>query len=275
MEPIDNRTLSQLQLNPTASGKASLFNLSAIVRQCQRISAKTWLWLAIGGMGFTCAGSLFWLVFRQDGMQLSVAPDQSSFLAKDFSPEVLAGITPKTSEREAVSKLYSIISNYEYILSDVASTHMEQLLRYEAVRLNNEALKEVQESRYNPTDPAIDIDLGKCPDVVNQQRCVLLRFAGDGLKMIQSGTIARDAQTVALGYTRYRAALLALYPQEPTPPDSSMVLQGLLNYRLLAYALLQRLPSADPFAQKLDPKLTQQEGASAIEQANPVPLGGQ
>jgi len=37
---------------------------------------------------------------------------------------------------------------------------METMLRYETVRLNNEALKEVQESRYDATDPAIDIDLG-------------------------------------------------------------------------------------------------------------------
>ncbi len=275
MDPIDNRTLSQLQLSPTSPGKLSWFNFGLIVRQCQRISAKTWLWLAIGGMGISCAGSLFWLIFRQDGLQLAATPPQESYLAKDFSPEMLAGITPKTPEPEAIAKLYAIIPNYEYILSEAASTHMETMLRYEAVRLNNEALKEVQESRYDATDPAIDIDLGKCPDVVNQQRCVLLRFAGDGLKMVQQGTIARDAQTVALGYTRYRAALLALYPQEPTPPDSSMALQGLLNYRLLAYALLQRLPSADPFAQKLDPKLTQQDGVSTIEQSNPVPVGGQ
>ena len=273
MQPIDNRTLNSIQLRQS-DGAISRLNLGALLRQVQQVSAKTWLWVAIGGVGLSCAGSLFYLVFRQDGLQLAAKIDQSSFLAKDFSPEVLAGITPKTPESEAVAKLYGIIPNYEFILSEAASTHMESLLKYEAVRLNNEALKEVQESRYDATDPAIDIDLGKCPDSVAKQKCVLLRFAGDGLKMIQEGTIARDAQKVALGYTRYRAALLALYPKEPTPPESAIVMQGLLNYRLLAYALLQRLPSADPFTEKLNPALTKQDGASAIEQSNPGPVGG-
>ncbi len=273
MEPIKNQTLAAIQLQQRG-GSVSRLNFGALSRQIQRVSMKTWCIAGAGAIGVGCVGMLMVQIFRQNETAIAPVATQPGILAQAFNPQTLAGITPNTPPDEATAKLYQLIPNYERILSSTASDHMDEMLKYEAIRLNNEALKEVQESRYQPIDPALDIDLNKCPDQVSQQKCVLLRFAGDGLKWVQEGTIARDAQKVALGYTRYRAALLALYPSEPVPPDSSMVLQGLLNYRLMAYSILQRLPSADPFATKLDPKLTQQDGASAIEQSNPVPLPG-
>lgn len=273
MEPINNKTLSGLALSQRG-GAVSRFNVGAIARQIQRVSMKSWCIAGAGAIGVSCVGMLMVQVFRQSETAIAPVASNPGILAQAFNPQTLAGITPNTPPDEATAKLYQLIPNYERILSDTAEKHMDQMLRYEAIRLNNEALKEVQEGRFVPVDPAMDIDLGKCPEQVNQQRCVLLRYAGDGLKMVQEGTIARDAQKVALGYTRYRAALLALYPTEPVPPDSSMVLQGLLNYRLMAYSIIQRLPSADPFATRLDPNLTQQDGVSAIESANPVPLPG-
>jgi hypothetical protein len=272
-EPINNKTLSGLALSQRG-GAMSRLNFGAIARQIQRVSMKTWCIAGAGTIGVGCIGMMMTQIFRQTETAIAPVENNPGILAQAFNPQTLAGITPNTPPDEAVGKLYALVPNYERILSDTAQTHMDEMLKYEAIRLNNEALKEVQESRYVPNDPALDIDLNRCPDKVSQQKCVLLRYAGDGLKWVQEGTIARDAQKVALGYTRYRAALLALYPQEPVPPDSSMVFQGLLNYRLMAYSIIQRLPSADPFATKLDPKLTQQNGASAIESANPVPLPG-
>ncbi len=268
-QPLSNEVITTLQA-PRCRSDLLPF-MSVLMRRVQRVPARNWFFTfaALGG-----AAGLFLLVllvFNDSETKISKPVGGENMLASQINPETLAGVTDATSGTEYIDRMYSVIPEYEKITSRLMTEDVSALTTIEANRLNSEALKELQEGRFNPIDPMNVIDLNECKQHVALQKCVLLRFAGDGIKQYNDGIYSRDLYKATAGAARFRAAMMALYPPGEKLPASSLSLQAMANNRRIAYQIIQRLPSSEPFAQKLAVPDQTQSGLTQIQANNPTP----
>ena len=248
-QPLPNEVITALQ---APRRRSDIFPfLGVLLRRAQRVPARNWFFgfAAIGGIG----GLLLMtsLVFRDDITKIIKSVGGENMLASQINPETLAGVTDATSGEEYIDRMYSIIPEYEKMTSRLMAEDISALTTIEANRLNSEALKEVQEGRFDPIDPMNLIDLNECKSKTALQKCVLLRFAGDGIKQYNDGIYSRDLYKAAAGAAKFRAAMMALYP--PGDEAASLQLESsgngkrsphcLLNHSALALSLTHLLRS--------------------------------
>jgi hypothetical protein len=267
--PLPNEVITHLQAPRRQSDIAPFFGV--LMRRIQRVPARNWFlsFAAIGGA--TGLFLLVSLVFQDSETKISRPVGGENMLASQINPETLAGVTEATSGTEYIDRMYSIIPEYERSTSKLMAEDISALTTIEANRLNAEALKEVQEGRFNPTDPMNLIDLNECKTKAALQKCILLRFAGDGIKQYNDGIYSRDIYKATAGAAKFRAAMMALYPPGEKLPASSLSLQAMANNRRIAYEIIKRLPSSEPFAQKLAIPDQAQSGLEQVKTNNPTP----
>jgi hypothetical protein len=268
-QPLPNEVITALQ---APRRRSDIFPfLGVLMRRVQRVPARNWLFTFAAIGGATGLFLLVSLVFQDGETKISRPVGGENMLASQINPETLAGVTEATSGTEYIDRMYSIIPEYEKTTSRLMAEDITALTTIEANRLNSEALKEVQEGRFDPIDPMNLIDLNECKSKTALQKCVLLRFAGDGIKQYNDGIYSRDLYKAAAGAARFRAAMMALYPPGEKLPASSLSLQAMANDRRIAYSIIQRLPSSEPFAQKLAIPDQTQSGLQQIKDNNPTP----
>jgi hypothetical protein len=268
-QPLSNEVVTALQAPRRRSDIAPF--LGVLMRRVQRIPARNWFltFAAIGGLtGLTLLVSL---VFNDGETKISRPVGGENMLASQINPETLAGVTEATGGIEYIDRMYSIIPEYERMTSRLMAEDTAALTTIEANRLNSEALKEVQEGRFDPIDPMNLIDLNECKQKAALQKCILLRYAGDGIKAYNDGIYSRDLYKATAGAAKFRAAMMALYPPGEKLPASSLSLQAMANNRRIGYEIIQRLPSSEAFGQKLVVPDQTQSGLEQIKDNNPTP----
>lgn len=125
------------------------------------------------------------------------------------------------------------------------------LVSFEAARLRDEARKEVinadpaaGQREMDLNDKSGKLQMEACLRQMQPYQCVLLRFAGDGIAMMQEGIQTNDIYLYANGVSRYHAALYALNDLQPQDRDPSSVLILTENYRLLLKQIVSRSPGS-------------------------------
>ncbi|WP_088891239.1 hypothetical protein [Leptolyngbya ohadii] len=238
-----------MQPDKTKSPIAGL-NLSpagALARRIQRLTLKQWMFgvLGVGGLATLAIG--IHLMVTDAKPTRSSANNSIQQWILDAHPAVLAGVTdangkPRGMSRyEALTKLYKTLPEFEQRLDRASQQHMNAMLTHEADRLLQQAQKEIAEG-IEAQDAVIDMDA--CKQRLETQKCILLRYAGDGIRDIVVGDKAMDIYTTAKGYIRFKAAILALFPP-PIDPDPQAPTIAYQNYRDAVMLLLQYLPQAE------------------------------
>lgn len=144
-----------------------------------------------------------------------------------------------------VDYLLAHLQNIEGRLLTHVNDNYTALLSAEAARLRQEAMKEGTGDRVlDMTDPTGTLDMAYCLDQMQTYQCVLLRYAGDGLKQVSNALAAKDVAAYSQGVTRYQAALYALNDLQPMEKDSSSLLILADNYRILLRKVVARSPAS-------------------------------
>lgn len=243
----------------------------ALARRIQRLTLKQWMFgvLGIGGLATLAIG--IHLMTTDAKPTRSSANNSIQQWILDAHPAVQAGVTdadgkPKEMSRfEALTKLYKTLPEFEQRLSKASEQHMNAMLTHEADRLIKAAQKEIAEG-IKAQDAVID--MSACRQRLEAQKCILIRYAGDGVQDIIAGDKALDIYTTAKGYIKFKAAILALFPP-PIDPDPQAPTIAYQNYRDTVLLLLQYLPRAE-LGGDLPNGTATTNTAENVKQSNPI-----
>ena len=163
------------------------------------------------------------------------------------NPAILGGLTGSESLTEQAQKLTAGLIAYEDTLDVKLDAVGASMLTKEAKRLREAAIHELK-SVDNPSpgnameNDHYDILMSGCQIHLPPVDCVLVRFMGDGIKMMELGAIHDNAELYFKGRVRMQAAGLALFPQDPIE-NGGIPLQSLIDYRGAVHDLIPLLPS--------------------------------
>lgn len=163
------------------------------------------------------------------------------------NPAILGGVTGAESLTEQAQKLSAGLVVFEDTLDVKLDTVGASMLTIEADRLRETAIAELK-SVDNPTPGSAveadhyDILMSGCQVYLPPVDCVLIRYMGDGVKMMELATTHDNAELYFKGRVRMQAAGLALFPRDPISHDG-FPLQALIDYRGAVHDLVPLLPS--------------------------------
>jgi hypothetical protein len=178
--------------------------------------------------------------------QTPPAPDVPN--AYDFTgidPLTLAGMTGTESPEDIANGLIQILPAYDLWLQDQMAKSLDYPIAKETERLLEQARKEVATSTMELADPVGDMDLSGCVERLQPVQCVMLRYAGDGIRQMNDALQTDDAYALAKGLIRYHAAIRGVFPQEYVRFDGSELTRGLTGQRFAIYKLKEAQPSAN------------------------------
>ena len=116
--------------------------------------------------------------------------------------------------------------------------------------------------------------MASCIQQLDRTRCVLLRYAGDGIALMDSAVKQNNALAFVQGRIRFQSALLALHPPARFSIHEAPTVSTDTYRRSLALSTSQ-VPSADLGAD-LNPQDHQVSPLEALIRENPIPtLGGE
>ena len=106
--------------------------------------------------------------------------------------------------------IFQSLERFDYWLKPRLNTAIGDALAKESLRMQTFAQKEANSGNYASTDALNLFDFSGCLSKLPGDRCVLLRYAGEGIAQYARGSEAGDVYEMNNGYLRMRAALLAL-----------------------------------------------------------------
>lgn len=195
---------------------------------------------------------LVWMVLHPPSEQVVQEQDleqlKHDYLMSDLDPRALAGITPSTPQSEALALTKEHLPIFDIWMNQEITVVLNQLLAPEIKRLTDQARQEVADGVMDDTrDPVRDIALDSCADKMPAYKCVLLRYAADGIITFLHASAAGDVDAASEGINRYFAATLAVYPRPlPATVDTDVAARMLKDHRLVMYDLALFLPEFDP-----------------------------
>ena len=172
---------------------------------------------------------------------------------------------------EKLSLIFYSLENFDYWLKPRLNTAIGNALAQESLRMQQFARKEAKSGNYTTTDALNLFDMNGCLVKLSGERCVLLRYAGEGIAAYAQAAEAGDVYGMSNGYLRMRAALLALGQFEiASTTKQDVPLNALANYRAAIYQALQYAPSAiAPVEIELPNTFGATTPAEALEEAYP------
>jgi len=224
--------------------------------------------VGLGAIALLGLGAIALTTLQQpDEETLSSAASDYAFVTLD--PLYLAGVEAEDPAPLAAAKLKDILPDYDRWLQMQVAADLDYPIAKESERLLQWARKEASEGNIVTADPIGDLELKGCLQQLEAWECVLLRYAGDGLKTYRAGLEADDPLKMAEGHLRYHAAIRALFPLAFNRTDGTETLQGFTNQRYAIYLLKQYLPAAQsPLSPlNIDPATQSGDAAAAQEVA--------
>lgn len=217
-----------------------------VVKKWEEISPRTKITaLAAILAGATVITALLQAGFSR-GIYLNPADPKGS--ANVVVEPPLTGIATNADSLTVVQHLKERMPEYEHYMVSVSDETLRVLVLQEAARLNESAKKEASTGQINIVDPTSTLDLKGCITKMDAWRCVLFRYAAEGLSMINRGIASDNAMLYSNGRIRFTAALIAQYPIPFEPADQSSVLHAHKNYLEGASRLVELMPSGkSPF----------------------------
>ena len=141
--------------------------------------------------------------------------------------------------------IFQSLERFDYWLKPRLNTAIGGALAKESLRMQTFAQKEANSGNYASTDALNLFDFSGCLSKLPGDRCVLLRYAGEGIAQYARGSEAGDVYEMNNGYLRMRAALLALGDFSISSNSKQDIpLNALANYRAAMYLALQYSPAA-------------------------------
>ena len=141
--------------------------------------------------------------------------------------------------------IFQSLERFDYWLKPRLNTAIGDALAKESLRMQTFAQKESNSGNYASTDALNLFDFSGCLAKLPGDRCVLLRYAGEGIAQYAKGAEVGDVYEMNNGYLRMRAALLALGDFSiHSNSKQDIPLNALANYRAAMYLALQYSPAA-------------------------------
>lgn len=163
------------------------------------------------------------------------------------SPAALGQAMPEQGPTLYAQRIAQGLIAYEDALDNRLDGVLGALITKEAARLRETAIHELS-SVDNPTPgQAVDADrygllMSQCESVLTSVDCILLRYIGDGMAMLEAGEKQNDPTLYAAGRIRIQAAGLALFPRDPIQHQGTPM-ESLRKYRSDLFALIPNLPA--------------------------------
>ena len=172
---------------------------------------------------------------------------------------------------EKLDLIFQSLENFDYWLKPRLNTAIGDALAKEALRMQTFAKKESNSGQYATADAINLFDFSSCLAKLPGDRCVLLRYAGEGIAQYARGSAAGDVYEMNNGYLRMRAALLALGDFSVSSNSKQDIpLNALANYRQAMYLALQYSPAAiTPVEVTMPNTFGSTTPAEGLEQAYP------
>ncbi|MBE9157074.1 hypothetical protein IQ265_09580 [Nodosilinea sp. LEGE 06152] len=167
--------------------------------------------------------------------------------AYDFTgtdPLTLAGMMGSEEPEAVANALIQILPAYDLWLQDQMAKTLDYPIAKETERLLGEARKEVATASLDTKDSVGDIDLSGCVETLEPVQCILLRYAGDGIRQMNDALQTNDAYALTQGLVRYHAAIRGVFPQEYVRFDGSELTRGLTGQRFAIMRLKEYQPAA-------------------------------
>lgn len=188
-------------------------------------------------------GAMAWSSLRQPEAT-EVSTEISDFNIVSDDPRLVAGVTPEDPPEVALEKMLVTMPLFDEWVQTRIAADLDFPIAKESARLIEYARKEANGGEIELSDPLGKLDLKACQTRLEVYECVLLRYAGDGIKQYQEGSQADDVEEMVAGAIRYYAALKALFPLAMTRQDAGPTLGGMANYRDAIYLMQQWRPEA-------------------------------
>lgn len=202
------------------------------------------LWVT-GALGIASVGAIAVALFIPPASrQVSIDRQAELYDFIGADPALLAGVSTDDTPAEALAKIHGVMPQFDAALARQLDDDMAALIQGEALRLTAEAQKEADSGAVDWVDPVADIDLQACSAQIETWRCILLRYAGDGIAAYQLAATNGDVNAAMLALIRVRASLLAMGPVKEESPRIQASLKMTANYRLAIYDLARLLPES-------------------------------
>jgi hypothetical protein len=169
-------------------------------------------------------------------------PNAYDFTGTD--PLTLAGMMGSEAPESVAMSLIQILPAYDLWLQDQMAKTLDYPIAKETERLLGEARKEVSTASMDTKDPVGDVDLTACLTRLLPEQCVMLRYAGDGIRQMNDALQTDDVYALTKGLVRYHAAIRGVFPQEFVRFDGSELTRGLTGQRFAIMRLKEYQPSA-------------------------------
>lgn len=253
--------------------------LSWLLKIFHQLSKKKFTFWAKGFLGllaFSLILSIVQAIIDQPKIESSKPQDQNSRLLALTSPAILGGITENTPSEEALARYQSGLQDYERLLTDSLSKDYQALINAKASEMSQNALIEEQSGQFLAVDPTNTIQISECPRAMRIQKCVLFRYALEGIAAYNQGMATQDLTRARIGSDRFTSALIALNP--PSQPvdqstDYDPTLAGMLQ-TVRTYFELSKITSPVSAIQNISTTVSspsnQQPSNTLVEQNKPV-----
>lgn len=145
-------------------------------------------------------------------VQAPLTFDEKDFFLTTNPMQLTRSVKEASQTAEYKQALGEAIVNYDSRVLDSLEKNLEAMIASESVRLRDSAMKEAQSGVIANSDSAERaFNMSQCPQqTLESWKCVLLRFAVEGMDAIAKGNQLGDIAMVAKGYVRYRAAMIAV-----------------------------------------------------------------
>ncbi|MEO1296285.1 MAG: hypothetical protein AAFW75_10855 [Cyanobacteria bacterium J06636_16] len=118
------------------------------------------------------------------------------------------------------------------------------LLSHEATRLREAALAEALSGDIDLADQTGKLQMEACLQDLRAEQCVLLRYAGDAIALMEDAVTSGDPYLYSQAMVRYQAALFAFNDIEVRVTDATSLLTIVDNYRVVFKTVVERSPGS-------------------------------
>lgn len=219
-----DETLKVFEQRQQISEQAILEHVEAEDNRPLKVKIESWFtslsisqWIKYGMIGTVALSGVFYLYSLQNrNVDVStIAPkiwDEKSYFTANSPLSLTQAIKGQASTDVYKQALIDKIMSWDVYINESLTKNLKGAIDKESVRLSLEAKKEVDSGVLVVTDRSQQVfDMTQCAaQTLQPVKCVLLRYAVEGLDKILKGDASNDADLIASGWMRYRASMRAL-----------------------------------------------------------------